>query len=225
MIVHKEHITLLAAGVSAFAAAVVMVLTRTLAKDNRLLRKAGTEPEVVAYLLPDEQHINVFNLVVTNVGRGVACNVELEFLGDADQLCKSGVRMLARQTRPLTLPWLPQDERFVQIFANILDFDGKPLPSFDINVHFANSAGEKKTTLSRISLADFDGLSRVRGADQEAADALKQIAKSIDSWSAGRLKVETVTAAEVARDQQARYEEMLTRRKNKLAVQPSDNME
>jgi hypothetical protein len=51
VIVHKEHITLLAAAVSAVMAVVVACLTVALAKDNRRLRKAGTEPEVVAYLL------------------------------------------------------------------------------------------------------------------------------------------------------------------------------
>jgi hypothetical protein len=212
-IVHKDHITLLAALVSAFAAVVVMFLTRTLATDNRLLRKAGTEPEVVAYLLPDEQHIHVLNLVVTNVGRGPARNVELEFVGDLESLRKSGAQMLTKPRR-LILPWLPQDERFVQIFGNALEFfNGGPPPEFKINVHFQDSAGKTKTSISHISIADFEGVSRVRGTEQEAADALKQIAKRIESWGGSRLKVETITAAEVAREQKDRYDEMMARRK------------
>jgi hypothetical protein len=117
-----------------------------------LLRKAGTEPEVVAYLLPDERHIHILNLVVTNVGRGEARNVELEFVGDLESLRKSGALMLAKSTR-FILPWLPQDERFVQIFGNALDFfNGEPIPEFRLNAHFENSAGETKTTVSRILL-------------------------------------------------------------------------
>jgi hypothetical protein len=36
VIVHKDHVTPLAVGVSAFAAVVVMFLTRTLATDNMI---------------------------------------------------------------------------------------------------------------------------------------------------------------------------------------------
>src|SRR5689334_4751578 len=122
---HKDQLVLwstvasgLGAVASAFAAMVVMVLTRTLARDNRLLRKAGTEPEVVAYLLPDQRHINILNLVVANVGRGPARNVELEFIGDFTELQKLGASRLTKSKLPV-LPWLPQDERFVQIFSNI----------------------------------------------------------------------------------------------------------
>jgi hypothetical protein len=215
IIVHKDHVALLAAGVSAFAAVVVMFLTRALATDNRLLRKAGTEPEVVAYLLPDERHINILNLVVANVGRGVACNVELEFLGDLELLRKSGVRMI-RKSRRSVLPWLPQDERFVQIFGNCLDFfEGKTPPDVEINAHFENSVGEKKTTRSLISIGDFDGVSRLHSTDHEAADALKQIATAIEGWGYNRLKIETVTAAEVEQQQKARYDEIMERRKNR----------
>jgi hypothetical protein len=211
----------LAAGVSAFAAVVVMLLTRTLAADNRLLRKAGTEPEVVAYLLPHEQHIHILNLVVTNVGRGVARNVELEFLGDHDSLRQSGALMLTKSKR-FILPWLPQDERFVQIFGNSLDFfNSGPPPEFKINVYYENSAGKKQTTVSRISIADFEGVSRVRGTDQESADALKQIAKSIEGWGLGRLKVETITAAEVAREQKKRYDEIMEERRKKDRDKPA----
>jgi hypothetical protein len=216
VIVHKDHITLLAALTSAFAAIVVMFLTRTLATDNRLLRKAGTEPGVVAYLRPDQQHIHILNLVVANVGRGPARNVELEFVGDLELLRKCGARLLTKP-KLMILPWLPQEERFVEIFGNALDFfEGTVPPEFAINVHFQNSAGKKQTTISRISIGDFEGLSRLRGADYEAAEALKQIAKSIDGWGGfNRLKVETVTAAEVAREQKAQRDAIMEQKKNR----------
>jgi hypothetical protein len=215
VIAHKDHVTLLAAGASAFAAVVVMFLTRQLAKDNSLLRKAGTEPEVVAYLLPDERHINIFNLVVANVGRGVACDVELEFVGDLELLRKRGV-LMSMKPRRVMLPWLPQDQRFVQLFGNAIDlFDGNSPPAFTINVHFKNSAGKKKSTVSRISIADFEGLSRLQSTDHEVANALKQIAMSVEGWGGfNRLKVETVTAAEAEREQEARRAEIMERRKN-----------
>jgi hypothetical protein len=156
-IVHKDHVTLLAGVVSALTAIVVASLTFTLAIENRRLRKAGTEPEVVAYLLPDQRHLHMLNLVVANVGRGPARNVELEFIGDdLDTLHKRGASLLARTRLPI-LSVLPQDERFVQLFGSYLDLcneDWVP-PDFTIQVNFENSSGSTKTTASRISISDF----------------------------------------------------------------------
>jgi hypothetical protein len=131
-------------------AIVITRLTWTLATENRLLRKAGTEPEVVAYLLPDQRHLQLLNLVVANVGRGPARNVELEFIGDdLDTLHKRGARLLARTKLPI-LSVLPQDERFVQLFGSYLELcngDSAP-PDFTIRVNFENSSGSSKTTAS-----------------------------------------------------------------------------
>jgi len=204
-IAHKDQLTLLAtvasgvgAVVSAVAAFIVMALTKTLATDNRLLRKAGTEPEVVAYLLPDERHINILNLVVANVGRGPARNIELEFIGDRELLQKQGARLLQKPKLPI-LPWLPQDERFVQIFGNAFDLlDGVPPPEFKIQARFEDTTGKQRTTVSRINIAEFDGLSRIQGPEHEIAGALKLIAKTVEGWNGfTRLKVETISAAEL----------------------------
>jgi hypothetical protein len=221
-IAHKDQLTLWAtifsgigAVASALAAFVVMMLTVTLAKDNRMLRKAGTEPEVVAYLLPDERHINILNLVVTNIGRGSARNIELEFVGDLEWLRKRSAQMPKSKR---VLPWLPQDEKFVQIFGNALDFfeDGQP-PEFNIRAHFEDSAGRRKTTVSPIAIADFDGVGRVRGTDEDSTEALKLIAKTIDGWGGlNRLKVETATSAQIESERRAQYEAAMERRKRPL---------
>jgi hypothetical protein len=198
VIAHKDHVTLLTAGVSAVMAIAVVWLTAVLAKDNRLLRKAGTEPDVVAYLLPDQRHLNMLNLVVANVGRGPARNVSLEFVGDIKKLYEKGARLLSRAKMPIHAV-LPQDERFVQIFGNALDiFEGDPPPDFTIKVNFETSRGEKKSTEYRASIKDFEGLSQAHSPEHEVAEALKKIAAAVDQWtSMSRLRVETITSAEV----------------------------
>jgi hypothetical protein len=224
-IVHKDHITLLAASVSALMAVVVTRLTWTLATENRLLRKAGTEPEVVAYLLPNSRSINFLNLIVANVGRGPAFNVELEFVGDLNILQKKGIRFAAKSKFPI-LSVLPQDEKLVQFFGSYLDLceNGQPQPEFTIRAAFRTSDGVFKSTESRVSISDFEGLTRVGNSpEHDAAEALKTIAKSIESWAGlSRLKVETTTTAEVAREQQARYDEMMERRKKRDDPSPPD---
>src|SRR5690606_14202790 len=48
-----QIITAFATLVMAFAAGATALFSRRLAEENRLLRRATTEPEVIAYLLPD----------------------------------------------------------------------------------------------------------------------------------------------------------------------------
>jgi hypothetical protein len=191
----------------------VVLLTAALAQDNRRLRKAGTEPDVVAYLLPDQRHLNMLNLVVANVGRGPARNVALEFVGDIATLYKKGARLLSRARMPIHSV-LPQDERFVQIFGNALDiFDGdEPPPDFVIKVHFENSAGSKSSTEYRASIKDFEGLSRSISPEHEAAEALKQIASAVRNWTySDRLRVETITSAELQSELKAIHDAALKR--------------
>jgi hypothetical protein len=217
VIVHKDHVTLFTAVVSAIMAIVVACLTAALANDNRRLRKAGTEPDVVAYLLPDQRHLNFLNLVVANVGRGPARNVALEFVGDLETLNKRGARLLSRSKLPIHSV-LPQDERFVQLFGSALDLlDGDEAPpDFTIHVHFENSSGRKSSTKYRASIADFHGLTRGTSPEHETAEALKQIAKSIQGWAGlTRLRVETITAAEAAHAQKAQYDAVMERSKRR----------
>jgi hypothetical protein len=44
--------------------------TSVLAKENRLLREAGTEPQVIAYLSLNLRHIGALEFVIANIGRG-----------------------------------------------------------------------------------------------------------------------------------------------------------
>src|SRR4051794_36679908 len=90
IIAHKDHVTLLSGGIQAMTAVVVACLTIFLWRENRLLRKAGTDPEVVAYLIPGKRHLHMLMLVVTNVGRGAARNVSLEFMEDMSDFRKKG---------------------------------------------------------------------------------------------------------------------------------------
>jgi len=165
----------------------------------------------------------MLNLVVANVGRGPARNVALEFVGDIKTLYERGVRLLSRAKVPIHSV-LPQDEKFVQIFGNALNiFDGDERPpDFVIKVHFENSVGRKISTEYRASIKDFEGLSRSNSPEHEIAEALKQIARTVDNWGGfGRLQVETVTAAEVAREQKAQYDAIMEEKKKRDDPKPS----
>ncbi len=202
--------------ITAVTAVIVAWLTAVLAIENRRLRRAGTEPDVVAYLLPDQRHLNLLHLVVANVGRGPARNVAIELDADPADFAAHGLKQATRTRRPL-LSILPQDERVHQFFGSAFELLAEPpLQDFTIRVHFEDMAGKRRTTSSHASVKDFEGFTTA-GTPPEyvTAEALNKIADQVSGWSSGfqRLKVEIISAKEEEKRRDEARERALTRRK------------
>src|SRR4051794_28773146 len=95
--------------VTAVATVVMAWLNGTLVRENRRLRKAGTEPEVVAYLLPDRHMKILLNFVLANIGQGSARNVTFSFVCDQDDFSKHNVE-IRNNERWTPISILPQNE-------------------------------------------------------------------------------------------------------------------
>ena len=92
----------------AVSAIITVGLTSWLARENSLLRKKETQPEVLAYLkpsVPGGLKGSIYDLVVGNFGRGPAFNVKLEIRidGNVGKIDEIGV--------------IPQGERIVSAFG------------------------------------------------------------------------------------------------------------
>lgn len=72
---NANAVTAIATAVIAAFTMLTAVLTRVLMAENRRLRKAGTEPEVTAYLIPHPDGNGAINFVLANIGQGPARNV------------------------------------------------------------------------------------------------------------------------------------------------------
>ena len=93
-------------------------LTKTLADENRLMRKAGTEPKVVAYLATDSQRPHAVNFVLANVGRGPAKNVEFTIEGDMTDFTAHDVSSsFTTHSGGRGTDMLPQGERIQSFFG------------------------------------------------------------------------------------------------------------
>jgi hypothetical protein len=193
------------------------------------LERASNEPEVVAYLIPDKQHINILNLVVANVGGGAARDVTVEMDADPASFTAHDVHIPARTPWPI-LGVLPMGEQVHQFFGSALELLRNPaLPDFDIHVRFLDLKRNERTNTYRISATNFEGLMRVgTPAEFVTAESVKKIADEISKWGSGfnRLKVETTTAEEERKHQEARHEEALKRsaaRKAKQGLPSTDD--
>lgn len=194
--------TLVIAGASLFSA----VLTWTLFRENRILRKAGTEPRVAAYFCLDSTKPNVVFLMFANIGSGPARNVQISV--DADAKDFNSHNVLFRPWEPRAdLTLLPQGERFSTMFGVGPDLlNPEPLKPFKITLSWEDLSNRPVSETYALDITQLAGF--IQSSDRPentAAKALSKIEGHLSSIVHGqaRLNVETKTAAQAADEQRA----------------------
>lgn len=173
---NQGTITAIATIVIAFSAIITAVATKTLARENRLLRKAGTEPKVVAYLIIHPLYQTILNFVLANVGQGPARNISFKFNADETDLDIHGVA-LRNSTDREVLGFLPQGESIQVFFGSGLDLYKEPkLKPFEVAVEYDDMDGKHHIERCPIDIAQFDGFTSLgKPPEREVADSLKKI--------------------------------------------------
>jgi hypothetical protein len=137
-----------ASAVSAFAAVVVMfgtivtvALNRRLAKENRVLRKAETDPHVVAYATINPRAWGAIDFVIANIGKGAARNVSYKVVAGGDDLKAKNVRLLPSSVK---YAFLPQDEQLSSSMGMGWDLLAEPrISPFDIELTYEDIGGAR----------------------------------------------------------------------------------
>lgn len=203
-------VTALATVAIASAAIVTTFLTFMLAKENRLLRKAGTEPQVVAYLTTNPRHRTVVDLVLANVGQGPAYNVKFTFEAADGDFAAHNVQISNMADRkPIGI--LPQAEQIDTFFGTGPDLFKNPrLKPFNVHVEYDDISGKHHDRDYPLDVSQFDGLITLGSPpEHEVAEALKKIERHVGQLATGfkRLKVETITTSEVRKQEEERAEQ------------------
>ena len=175
-------------------------VTRTLARENTLLRKAETEPKVVAYLAVHPQHLSYINFVLANVGRGPAQNVKFQFISDMGEtdIRTFGVEFWNSNNRT-AIGFLPQGEK-ISIPMGAALLSEPRCPAFEVSIEYQDLEGRRYDETCRLDASQFEGFSQLgTPPEQKMGDALEKLSGDINSCITGfrRLKVETMTADEV----------------------------
>ena len=160
----------------AISAAVTVFLTRALVRENRLLRKAGTEPEIVAYLAIHPLYQTFLNFVLANVGRGPAQNVRFKLAANSEDLEARDVALRNSVDRK-PISFLPQGENMCVYFGNTVDVLKEPrLSPFDVFIDYEDMKGRKHRRTCRLDVAQFVGFSLLGDPpEKEVANSLKKI--------------------------------------------------
>ena len=166
----------LATVVMAASALFTFFLTRALVRENTLLRKAETDPEVVAYLAFHPLCRQYLNFVMPNVGRGPARNVNFEMDISVENREHRNIHLgHSVDRRPIS--FLPQGEVFTVFFCDWnLAFEDSRLPPFNINIDFEDLVGERRRRTCVLDVEQFRGYAEIGNPpEKDIVDSLYNI--------------------------------------------------
>ncbi|WHQ68094.1 hypothetical protein [Methylorubrum extorquens] len=192
----------LTSALSSIAALSVAVLAliyfKRLLEENKILRKAGTEPEVVAFLFPNTKNINVIDFVISNVGSGPAFNITTKTDIDPHML-KEKRSFFRSNFGEIPISVLPQGDRVVTLFGQGFQILADPvLPPFNVTVEYQNIEKQIFIRTFHIDARQYAYVSRLSDTNAEKiAKSLEKMSKSFDyAISGNHLKVEVTSRAE-----------------------------
>ena len=154
-------VTAIATLIIAVSAIISVWISKELAKENRLLRKASTEPEVAAFLKTDSRHNRAVYLVLANVGQGPAKNVVFNIRADRDDFMNHSVSsVLPTDTVVKAASFLPQSESIESFFGMSPILSGQPpLQPFEVLVTYEDLKGTSNEAAYEIDVAEHNWIS------------------------------------------------------------------
>lgn len=177
-------------------------LTAVLAKENRLLRKAGTEPQVIAYLAVHPRISGPLQFILANVGQGPAFDVRFRIVAGGDDFAQHQAHLPAPE---VALTAIPQGERYETFFGMGPEMFREPkLKPFSIEVSYLDIGKRERSETFHLDIRQFADRARIGGDPvQDMADATKALVNELKNWTSRGLPVETTTRAERQRKERA----------------------
>ena len=214
------------ASIIAAIATVVLALTTIvyawhtwqLAKENRLLRKAGTDPQVVAYASLNPRVWGAIDFVISNIGKGAAQNISFEILSSGQDFDQKKIRLPHKGVK---FAFLPQGDQITTMLGMGFDLLAKPaLSPFRVEVRYDDMKGLHYCNEFEINVLAFEGLVRLgEPPEEETAKAVQQIAQTLSKWTSGGFRVETITVHEREKRDEERRKQMEEQRERRQQSQ------
>ena len=166
--------------VVAIATGVIAWLTYQLVRENRILRRIGTEPEIIAYLIPDSKVPSVVNFVIENVGMGVAKDISFSMKYDEAEFADHGV-ILKDDPNRAQFSFLPAKEKIILLFGvghwiAKGKSDEEWLKPFDVILKYQDIKNKKYERKYTLDFSSYKGL-----AGQASDPKIEKISNKITS--------------------------------------------
>lgn len=192
-------------------------LTRVLAQETRATREVGERADVQCAIEPHEEHLNIAELVIANLGAASATHVTLTY-GPT----MSGNKNVGEKTIKLSR-LLPG----TRIRATVGSYVYLNTETFRAKGTFRDRFGERPIDYEQ-ELGGWFGFSRVSGhPEYKTAQALSKMADIMSKWtrSGTRLEIDAFSARDREREEQQRRQVWDEAEDSNLGQRPGPNPE
>ena len=122
---------------------VYAILTIIMVRETIRLREAQTEPEIVVFLQSIEAFPSGFDIIVRNIGGGVAYNIRWEFDHNAPLIMEKGTRLNEQLFFTKGVEHFAPGQIYSSVFGRGPELLQKPATPLPIKVSFENRKGKK----------------------------------------------------------------------------------
>lgn len=183
---HSTFFQLIITFVIGLTSIVSAVIAAMLFRENWIIRKAGTEPRLVAFLEPDSKQPSLVYLTIANVGRGSAVNVSYDIEIKPAELVDRN-HSFPTPLRGREIPALIQDGRwstFIGVGPQLLK--SPPLKPFDVLLRYKNTMGKHRSETFKLDVATLAGEIHIPPMhDEQVLRNLESMAKSLERLKRG----------------------------------------
>ena len=196
---HQQLVTIIFSATVALSTVVYAVLTALLVKETRQMRRAQTEPKLVAFVEPREEFISFAHLYIQNVGSGPAFNITFELKCAAED---EGGNLLISDfsgTKFLTtgIDYIGPNQRIQSRYTSFTDdYEKKIKANLTVLVKYQSSTSKNYSESFSIDMSQFQGAGGLGTPHlYEIAQSLKKLQEDFRKVSTGfnRLKIDTYT--------------------------------
>jgi hypothetical protein len=174
--------------------------------ETRQMRRAQTDPKLVAYVELREEFINFGHLYIQNVGAGPALDVSFELLADNDD---EGGELLIndfKKTRFLDtgVDYIGPNQKLRSRYSRFNDaFEKKIKAKLTVKIKYKNSTKQSMSDVYSIDMSQFEGAGSLGTPHLHSiAESLKKFQDDFHSFYNGfhHLKVDTYTSDDRKRE-------------------------
>ena len=177
---NQGAITAIATVAIAVLAGLTFWQNRTLIKENRILRKAGTEPKVVAYIKPNVSGNLDIDFILANIGQGPAFNVSFTFHFDEENFIEKKI-LFSNDPNRTAINVLPQDEQIKNYFGHGPSLISDPiLKPFIVIVKYSNQVEEEFNEQFTLDINQYSGYNFSHSQKYKSTKTLKQIENTLE---------------------------------------------
>ena len=194
---HKELATLIFSGVVTLSTVIYAILTALLVTETRQMRRAQTEPKIVAFVEPREEFITFGHLYIQNVGAGPALNISFELNSKPED---EGAKLLIKdfsKSRFLEtgVDYIGPNQRIKsQYTAFTEEFNKKIKAIFTVTIKYKSSTNREYSDTYTIDMSQFEGAGDLGTPHlYSIAQSLKKLQEDVHKISTGfkRIKVDS----------------------------------